>query len=205
MSCTATASTALRHCSVSGSSALHSTPLDATHQHSRSSAVSHRQRGREGEGERREQRFQPAQHSRHRARAVLVVGSRLLGLLSSDFVTFPASPPMMLAADELQIACDRQPLKCSCVRDVQGCGGPRSSCYGAASWPRPSARRRFSSTVTQSPAWLTAQHTVVIKHAASRHAVVLRSDHSPPHPLSTTVRRWRGAQHEVAAMQLHKP
>ena len=40
----------------------------------------------------------------------------------------------------------------------------------------------------------------LIKHA-SRHAVVLRSDHSPPHPLSTTVRRWRGAQHEVAATQ----
>ena len=45
---------------------------------------------------------------------------------------------------------------------------------------------------------------LVVKHA-SRHAVVLRSEHSPPHPLSTTVRRWRGAQHEVAAMQLHKP
>ena len=39
---------------------------------------------------------------------------------------------------------------------------------------------------------------LVVKHA-SRHAVVLRSEHSPPHPLSTTVRRWRGAQHEVAA------
>ena len=34
---------------------------------------------------------------------------------------------------------------------------------------------------------------------ALRHAVVLRCDHSPPHPLSTTVRRWRGAQHDVAA------
>ena len=45
------------------------------------------------------------------------------------------------------------------------------------------------------------QNSVVIQHAASQHAVVLRSDHSPPHPLSTTVRRWRGAQHEVAATQ----
>ena len=28
--------------------------------------------------------------------------------------------------------------------------------------------------------------SVVIKHAASRHAVVLRSEHSPPHPLSAS-------------------
>ena len=47
---------------------------------------------------------------------------------------------------------------------------------------------------------------VVVKHAL-RHAVVLRSEHSPPHPLSTTVRRLRGAQHEVAATQaiVHRP
>ena len=40
----------------------------------------------------------------------------------------------------------------------------------------------------------------MVKHAL-RHAVGLRSEHSPPHPLSTTVRQWRGAQHEDAATQ----